>query len=264
MFSAIVDYVSKEWPHFMLIIFVIYCVSYIIFVIISFYRAYKGNGTFSFWGLKYETDRTLQKLQKQFDDLNKHSNFKTQVIKFINQTIITIHEWSDLEKDKIDKEEFEKDIKLFYDFFLHGISSLLIKDIENSFRVAVLYKEENNLKILHGSGYSPNGVRSLELNLESSKAGYCYKQKEIYINNNLETDTTFKRNPKSSKNFESLLCVPILYNERVLGVLNIDGLLKDSFDKDDIDYITYFCNAFAPLLYQELQIKNILNEEVLI
>ncbi len=32
----------------------------------------------------------------------------------------------------------------------------------------------------------------------------------------------------------------------------MDGLNKNSFEKDDIDYITYFVNAMAPILYKEL------------
>ena len=247
-----IEYIISNWPYLFLVLVIIY----LGLVCVAIFKFIKGEGNISLGFITFEPDKKLNKLQKQFDALNEHSNFKTQVIKFINQTIITIPEWQNLNKD-----DFEKDIKSFYDWFLYGISSIITRERQNQLRIAVFYKVDEKLKILHGYGYSPGGLKNLEHSFTNSKAGYCYINKEIYICNDLDTDPTFKRNPKSSKEFNSLLCVPIIYNERILGVLNIDGLLKDSFDKDDIDYITYFCNAFAPLLYQELLVKNIIEEE---
>lgn len=59
----------------------------------------------------------------------------------------------------------------------------------------------NELKILDGHGYSPEGKEKLKLCLHETKAGYSFIQQRTFHSGGLTQD------PKSSKLYHSLLCV---------------------------------------------------------
>jgi putative methionine-R-sulfoxide reductase with GAF domain len=139
----------------------------------------------------------------------------------------------------------------------------MTKDKGNSLRIAIFCSEGEYLKIAHGSGYSPDGIKKLRLSLSSSSAGYCYTSKEKYFTDDVTSDPRYKRHPKSSREYFSLMCVPIQYEEEVIGILNVDGLKRKSFDRDDLDHLSYFASALAPLLKKEFEYKENHQKEAL-
>ncbi|SDI19414.1 GAF domain-containing protein [Alteribacillus persepolensis] len=227
----------------------------IVLLIVIIIRVATGKSNVSFWGFKMENNREVEKIQTQFDELNEHSQLKSQVLKLLNQSIITYSVWENLQG-----KEFEKNVQRFYNFFLPGIISLITKQRDNSHRIAVFHDAGGYLKVLHGFGYYPNGGEELKLGFRESKAGECFTKGETYYNPDLSQDPSFNRNIESSKEYNSLLCIPIVFNEQSLGVLNIDGVKKNSFNKDDIDYLTFFANSLAPLLNKELKYNEILSQ----
>lgn len=242
--TTVINKLLEDFPW--LIYFVCFC--FLVFFSLISYKIHKGTANLSFWGIKYESNKAVEIIQSQFNALNKQSELKTHVIKLINQSMVTHSDYGSM-----GNKEFQDKVKKFYDFFLPGIISLITKDVSNLHRVAVFYNVDNvNLKILYGAGYSPEGVEKLRLSLANSKAGYCYMSGEVYYNADITLDSSYKRNPKSSREYKSILCIPIKYNGKTIGVLNIDGLLSDSFDKDDIDYITYFSNSISSILFKEI------------
>lgn len=253
----IFKFITTEVPWLLTSVIVIISVIIIAFLVIVIIKLIKGVLTLSLWGVKLESNKTVSEIQKQFKALNENTNLKTQVLKLINQAIITYSNWSNLTK----KEYLDK-VTGFYDFFLPGVINIIARN-DNMHRIAVFYKvNDKTLKILHGYGYSPRGKEKLELSLEDSKAGYSFTKGQTYHSNDITQDPTYVRNPKSSREYCSLICVPITYNDQIIGVLNVDGLNKDSFDKDDIDYITYMADAISPILSKEIiHINNIYNEE---
>ncbi|MHA6258372.1 GAF domain-containing protein [Sporosarcina sp. CAU 1771] len=232
------------------------CCLLVIFLLICI-KIHKGSATLSLWGLKFESNKAVATIQSQFSELNKQSHLKTQVIKLLNQSMVTHSDYGSMSD-----EEFHEKVKRFYDFFLPGIIGLITKEVANLHRVAVFYKVDyNNLKILYGAGYSPEGVEKLRLSLTNSKAGYSYINGKEYYNPDITKDASYERNPKSSREYKSLLCIPIKYNSKTIGILNVDGLLSNSFDRDDIDYITYFSNSISSILNKEINYLSSLNEE---
>lgn len=228
-----------------------FLVVFIIVLLMVLYKFHRGSITLNFGLLKIEPNRALEKLQWQFEELNNHSTQQVHVMKLLNQVYLSYSKWAELSG-----QEYLSKMNDFYNFFFPGIISLITKNKNNTLRAAIFYKtNRDTLKILHGSGYSPEGKNSLELSLYDSKAGYCFINKEYFHSDDLRNDSSYKRNPKSSKHYHSLICVPIMYNGEPIGVLNLDGLQVDSFDKDDIDYITYFANSVSPILYKELELK---------
>lgn len=228
----------------------------IIMLLIVGYKVFKGTANISIWGIKIESNKALLEVQKQFELLNEHSEHKTQVLKLLNQANLTLSQWENARP-----EQFESLARSFYNFFLPGIITLITKQKANAIRAAVFHLKDDKLVILHGFGYSPNGVKNLKLSLQESKAGYCFTEGREYYNSDVTLDPTYVRNPKSSKLYKSVLCIPITYNNKTIGVLNLDGLDSNSFDKDDIDYITYFANSISPLLFKELIYRDFSREK---
>jgi putative methionine-R-sulfoxide reductase with GAF domain len=215
-------------------------------------RVAKGGEELNIFGLIHlKPNIEFNNLKEQFSRLNEFDILKSNVLKLLNQTYMTLPK---LEKFKDDPVKLGQQLSLFYDFFLPGILTLISKQVDDQQRIAVFIEKDNNLKILRGNGYSLDGLKFLTLKLSNSKAGYAFINKVVYHSNDLTADTSYVRNPKASKVYKSLICIPIEYNGIVLGILNVDGLKEGSFDKDDIDYLTYFANALAPIL--KLQLEN--------
>ncbi|WP_349730466.1 GAF domain-containing protein [Peribacillus frigoritolerans] len=242
----------KQVSWFSTILGIVIIAFLIILGIVIIYKVYKGGqelNIFNIITLKPNTE--VQKLRDEFEKLNAYDKTKSNVLKLLNQTYLTLPRLYEL---KGDSRAFEIQMNRFYDFFLPGILTLITKEMDNEHRVAILVPRNNILKILKGNGYSPNGLKFLTLNIQNSKAGFTYLNKQNYFNNDLTLDPSFTRNPNSSRVFKSLICIPIEYSGQVIGILNIDGLKENSFEKDDVDFLTYFANAFAPLL--NLQLEN--------
>lgn len=252
MIEDSMDYLSQEIPWLREALIILFLVFLIIFIFTVTQKIRKGEGKVSFLGFKFESNEAYNEVQRQFEDLNEHSEYQLQVIKFLHQVNQTV-----LDTKELSRSELESGLSNFYDMFLTGIISLLTKTKGNTVRAAIFCKKEGNLVILHGRGFSPEGAKKLKLSLSNSKAGYCFVNNKIDIYNKLSEDTTFERNPNSSKHYESLLCAPITYNGETLGVLSIDGLKENSFDSDDKDYVTYFITAMSPLLYKEFLYREI-------
>ncbi|WP_042221996.1 GAF domain-containing protein [Oceanobacillus manasiensis] len=251
--NNIQNFIEEKIPWLSDVLLIIAILLVLVLLIVTITKVLKGEAEFSIFGIKFSNNRAYDKLQKQFNELNEHSSHQQQVIMFLFQVNKTVSDTGKLTRDK-----FQEGVSSFYDLFFGGIINILNTSKGNSFRVAILYKATDGLRILHGIGYSPDGKSNLCLGLNNTKAGYCYTNNEIVHYDKLSNDPTFKRNPHSSKkNYESLICVPIIYNKEVIGVLNVDAYKENSFNTDDKDYLTYFATSLSPLLYKEFLYRDI-------
>lgn len=224
----------------------------VLLIIVLIIKVWNGTSTISLWGLKIQNDKRVEVVQKEFEALNENNNLKTHYLKLLNQAVLTTEKCI---PETASRGDLLHKINDFYDFYLHGIITILTNK-DNVHRVAVFHKHnESELKILYGHGYSPEGKEHLRLGLYDSKAGYSFIQQEVFHSGDLTQDSSYVRNPKSSKQYHSLLCVPIIYENESIGVLSIDGLNVNSFHKDDIDYITYMANGISIILHKELNME---------
>ena len=63
------------------------------------------------------------------------------------------------------------------------------------------------------------------------------REKKAYISNNLAKDKYFNNYREKTK-LKSILCVPIIYSKKVLGVINIDDENENCFKAPDIDKVS--------------------------
>ena len=145
--------------------------------------------------------------------------------------------------------------KAVYDFVLPHLLTLLAKpDRANAHRVALFIPgAEGTMRMHEGIGFSPEGKKELVLSPDSA-AGYAYRTGETYCSGDVTAPgSRFSTNPKASKRYHSLLCLPIRCGPQVIGVLSVDGRERDSFTHDDQEFLTYVANALSLFLYIELQ-----------
>jgi hypothetical protein len=241
--------VAKYLPQNVLSWFLLFLLLVFVVVIsVGTFRYIRGTGSINLIFIKLERHKLADQLQDQVEELSVINRSNSQIMKLLNQTVITYPKWCGLSN-----EDLETRIRLFYSFFLPGLVTLYTRERDNSHRVAIFTDHGGYLKIFHGSGYSPEGTINLKLKIDSSSAGYVYTSGEKYFNNDLSKDPRYIRNPKSSRQYFSLMCVPIQYSGTIIGILNIDGLKRNSFDRDDLDHLSYFASALAPLINLELE-----------
>lgn len=145
--------------------------------------------------------------------------------------------------------------KAVYDFVLPSLLTLLAKpDRANAHRVALfLPAADGTMRMHEGIGFSPEGKKELVLPPDSA-AGYVCRTGEPYCSGDVTAPgSRFCSNPKASKRYHSLLCLPIRCGPHVIGVLSVDGRERDSFAHEDQEFLTYVANALSLFLYIELQ-----------
>jgi uncharacterized protein involved in cysteine biosynthesis len=66
----------------------------ILFALFSIiFKTIKGTLNIDFWGIKFQSDTLSKKLQAQVSDLTEINAHKAQVLKLLNQTILTVPKW---------------------------------------------------------------------------------------------------------------------------------------------------------------------------
>ncbi|MBC8080727.1 MAG: GAF domain-containing protein [Gorillibacterium sp.] len=217
--------------------------------ILVFTRAKNGAEISIFKFIVVKPDKYLQQLKDSLRDMNEDSKQKTQVIKILNQVSVEVSK-AFATKSMNEFVEIKEEI---YTYLLYSIGTVLTKQKSNTHRVAIFVDDQNGyLRIHKGIGYSSDGKKKLRLSINKSAAGEVFRTGEHYLCGDvMSSGNLFAPNPKATKSINSLMCIPIKCDKITLGVLSIDGQEKDSFTKDDKDYLDYFANALSSLMFIE-------------
>lgn len=112
--------------------------------------------------------------------------------------------------------------------------------------VMLLDKEEKVLRISAAIGLEPGIIKRTKLSLGKSIAGWVAEKKTPLMVENVEKDPRFKRINKEKYETKSLLSVPLLVKESVLGVINLaDKTGGKVFTQDDLRLLTTFASQAA-------------------
>lgn len=210
-------------------------------------RVRKGDELKLLFFIELKSNAVVEAQKKIIENLLEDGKQKIQVIKLLDRFSVELSQILSLDS----YEEFLTYKKATYEYLLYGIGSILTKSKSNSHRVAIFVPEdEKNLKMKEGVGFSAEGKQKLRLAIQNSSAGYVFRTGEIYNSGDIHSSgNVFRLNAEAKKVYNSLACLPIYCGKNVIGVLSIDGEEKESFNKDDLDYLTYFANILAPLIF---------------
>lgn len=81
-------------------------------------------------------------------------------------------------------------------------------------------------------------------------AGWVWKNKTPYRVSNIRNEPQYVKKT-FDPNLISLLCVPIIYGENVIGVINCDSKREDHFREDDEKFLKKISQVIAPSIYKE-------------
>jgi putative methionine-R-sulfoxide reductase with GAF domain len=223
-------------PDFILVTLYILLGVFILYWVVRIYKLYKAPGS----DLIREYKENLQKTMAD-------SEQKSQILTLIDQVNKEIPELSKLSAIEDNSLLVNRGRKVT-DMIIEQIP-LTLKSMKNiNHRCAVFTVDPENaeeLKIFEGCGFSITGKEKLRLKINSSIAGNVFANGEYSYCKDVTKEKDFKPHPKATKNYKSLLCVPIKIDGFTVAVLSIDGSEVNCFSQDDISYFQIFSNQLA-------------------
>lgn len=112
--------------------------------------------------------------------------------------------------------------------------------------VMLLDEKEKVLRISTAIGLEPEVIKKTKLRVGKNIAGWVVEKKTPLMVENVEKDPRFKRISKGKYETKSLLSVPLLVKEKVLGVINLSKKISGKvFTRDDLKLLTTFASQAA-------------------
>jgi transcriptional regulator with GAF, ATPase, and Fis domain len=201
-------------------------------------------------------ETALQKLTTEYETVSRDSRHKVAVLNFLDQVGQNAQMVLQTVLSGASENSTEQEMRNYFDqalsFILHIIEYSVRDGKSGLSRIAIFVPDDSNenLVMLKGLGYSPQGQSNLTLPMESSFAGGAFRNKEVYHTGDIQSLTGgFVKLDQQRHSYHSLVCVPIMWLGNPLGVLNVDCAEKDAFSADDADVIKFFANQLALLLF---------------
>ncbi|RMH73676.1 MAG: response regulator [Gemmatimonadetes bacterium] len=131
---------------------------------------------------------------------------------------------------------------------------LLIKMITRVMQARIgslmrLNREETELYIAIAHGLDDRIAKTTRIRVGEGISGWVAQHREPLLVQNIETDPRFGKSSHSRYETASLLSVPILHGDRLLGVLNINNKISgDVFTEEDLQLCTALANKVAQVI----------------
>lgn len=257
----------NQFPNIALILFIIALLVFIVVAIAIIYRIFTDDEVILFKGNFISKGKNkITKLEADFSKLNCDSKIKGNVIKFtkdFNKEICNL-------MDTINQrdEYFEKKLEMIYNAILLALVSVLKLCQEDINRTIIFIPDGEvnpvELKVYKGLGISLEAHNNLRLAINRTIAGRAFVNSLPEVCGDVSNSPFFTVNPRSSAEYSSLICAPIIINGRTVGVLSVDATSKDAFNRDSILYLEAFAGIIAKLMTVEKlkRWSNNLNREV--
>lgn len=131
---------------------------------------------------------------------------------------------------------------------------IMKKKDTDKLRLAFFEPFDEYLKISTGQGFSEEGKANFKLKVDEGIAGYAFSRKRSIYSNDVNNDSYFKKHDKM-RNFNSLLCVPVVSNSESKAVISIEANDKDAFNLTDITYVEGLASLMS-IIYEINTCKN--------
>ncbi len=118
-----------------------------------------------------------------------------------------------------------------------------IKGIVNCDGCAIMLIENNNLKILASLGFSRASGYG-QLTTDTPVVRYILATKQGIVTGDIR-DTFFAGSIPAGKMINSLVCMPIIINGVVRGIIHLDSARKNAFRDEDMEFIRLLGNEVS-------------------
>jgi len=151
--------------------------------------------------------------------------------------------------------ELVKSIKL--DELLKKTVNLIKENFEYDNVAILLLDNKGYLRVKSKTGGFNKHIERIKISIKQGKGitGLAGKLRKIIISNDVKKD---KRYINGNEKAESEIAIPLIYNDRLLGVLDIESNKKNAFSEEDAKILQSVANLLSgaienALLYKEME-----------
>lgn len=116
--------------------------------------------------------------------------------------------------------------------------------------VELIHKEELVYSAASGIAEKFLGLR---LEVENSLSGECIKTRTALISNNIELDDRVNKNACRQIGLNSMIVMPLVYREEVVGVIKVLSKKVDHFNHDHIQILELMSGLIAAEMYSAMK-----------
>lgn len=155
--------------------------------------------------------------------------------------------------------------------YYHIILSSAIDVIENASKgsILVLNPDTNKFEFVTCVGYALNELQKVTLSLEEtflymntngdSRKPTIIKNIREFDSKFLDVDSNLNIENAGGLDIEEALSAPIIIDDQIMAIVNIDSVIKNAFDDTDIQLIHYFASQISIALKNKYQVDETVN-----
>ncbi|MBU1147687.1 MAG: GAF domain-containing sensor histidine kinase [Candidatus Omnitrophica bacterium] len=158
--------------------------------------------------------------------------------------------WNDIIKDINAQLELDACLKTS----MEKVSDLLCVERGS---LMLMDKETQELSIKASKGLNENIIKSAKTRMGEGVSGWVAKNKEPLLIKDIAIDKRFRRRSKGYHN-NSLLSVPLVANNELLGVINVNNKAsKETFEENDLDILKEMASHVSGAIDKSLKYEEI-------
>jgi hypothetical protein len=104
-------------------------------------------------------------------------------------------------------------------------------------RLSILVLVEGVWWMPFAAGYRLESRQRFRMSIDASFSRHAYESGEIQFSNDLASEPRFIPHPQASRDYQSLISMPIRSGDEVVGVLNVDSTEPLAFSQPDFIYV---------------------------
>ncbi len=123
--------------------------------------------------------------------------------------------------------------------------------------IMLVNEEENNLRVEAASGMDEEVIRKIRVPMGTGVSGYvAQKGKAVIISGRADPRRFMK--PMERDDAKSAMCVPLMVDRRVFGVINVSSSESpDLYSDDDLEFLSRFASLAAEVIYKSIEYEAI-------
>ncbi|MFN4227190.1 MAG: diguanylate cyclase [Candidatus Ratteibacteria bacterium] len=122
-----------------------------------------------------------------------------------------------------------------------------IKDITNCSGCAIMLIENQKVRVISESGFEKN-LGNIEFTIDTPAIKYILTTKKSIITGDIKNTPEVSSCVPSGCSMSSLICVPIIIQDEVKGIIHVDSIKLNAFSKEDVKFINLLANEISIII----------------
>ena len=176
-----------------------------------------------------EASELRPKVDKAEDELDRHESYGRNICSVLDTF------------QKIVAKDIEMSMASFIEqgILIPGRDVMQENGRPSDLRMSVLIPIDDYFQMVWASGHSVEAKQKYKVPIEETIARVAYEKQAIQVWKHApEEERGFKKNPKATRGFRSMVSIPILRGGTTTGVFNVVTEQEAAFDPADINYLT--------------------------